>query len=52
MYQNPFCSKESTVSFQMNQFSILLEKKFLIHVVISQNLEKEKTDETIFEKMF
>ena len=42
MYQNPFCSKESTVSFQMNQLSILLKKKLLIHVVISQNLEKKR----------
>ena len=42
MYQNPFCSKKSIVSFQMNQFSILLKKKFLIHVEISVNLEKQK----------
>ena len=37
----------------MNQFSILLKKKLLIHVVINQNLEIEKkNDEMIFEKMF
>ena len=42
MYQNPLCSKESTVSFQMNQFSILLKRELLIHVVISQNFEKKR----------
>ena len=53
MYQNPFCSKKSTVSFQMNQFSILLKKEFLIHVEIFVNLEKQKkNDETLFDKMF
>ena len=51
MYQNLFCSKKSIISFQMDQFSILLKGEFLIHVVINQNPEK-KNDETIFEKMF
>ena len=44
MYQNPFCSKESTVSFQMKQFSILLKKEFLIHVEISMTFEKQKKE--------
>ena len=42
IYQNPFYLKKSTVSFQMNQLSILLKKKLLIHVVISQNFEKKR----------
>ena len=44
MYQNPFCSKKSTVSFQMNQLPILLEKELLIHVIINQNLEKKRKE--------